>query len=285
MAGVYALRPLHWIKSGFCLAALFLGGQFLNVEAWVSVLPLVVAMSLLSSTGYLWNDICNLEEDRQHPRKKKRPIASGVVSVREAFILSVVVLLIGLTILWEFYGIGWVSGLGVCYLCISIAYNLVLRGLPLVDVFVLSLGFVVRVVAGAFAIQLTPTIWLVLCTYMVSLLLGFGKRKGELTLLQAGGAEVGETRGALRGYTMMLLDASVGMSAVLAVASYLGFAMIRGDPWITASVFPVILGVSEYIRWAWRSDQVELPEKLLVRSPILFSAVMMWVLLIIIAGI
>lgn len=281
---VRALRPLHWIKSGFCLAALFLSGQFLNLGAWAAVLPLVLAMSLLSSAGYLWNDICNLQEDRQHPRKKKRPIAAGLMSVRQASVLAMILLGIGGSILFGFYGVGWVSGLGVAYLGISAAYNLVLRGLPLVDVLVLSLGFVVRVTAGAFSLGLKPTAWLILCTYTISLLLGFGKRKGELSLLKNRVTEIGETRDSLRGYTMMLLDASVGMSAVLAVGSYLGFALVRADPWISLSVLPVILGVSEYLRWASRSDQVELPEKLLGRSRVLLFAVLTWAALIVVAG-
>jgi len=284
-AGVQALRPLHWIKSGFCLAALFLSGNFLNLDAWVAVFPMVVGMSLLSSTGYLWNDLCNLEEDLQHPRKKKRPIASGKLSLAAAKILSGFTLFAGMGILFLAYGVGWESGLGICYLAISISYNLVLRGLPLVDVLVLSLGFVVRVIAGSFALNLMPTIWLVLCTYTISLLLGFGKRRGEMVLLKEGGVKVGETRSSLKGYTMMLLDASVALAAVLSVLSYLGYAVTREDIWISLSVLPVIVGVSEYIRWAWRSDQVESPEKLLARSPIMFFSVLVWGGLIVVAGI
>ena len=283
-AALQALRPLHWIKSGFCLAALFMSGDFVTLANWIKITPLLVGMSLLSSGGYLLNDILNLAEDCHHPRKKNRPIASGALPVISAALLAGLVTLIGLGVMFSAYGFGWVSFLGLGYLGVSVSYNLILREIPLIDVLVLSSGFVIRVGAGAFALGYFPTIWLILCTFTVSLLLGFGKRKGEFALVGSQKGEIGKTRGSLRGYTMMLLDALVGLSALLTIGSYFFYVMTHDSLWFIASVVPVIAGVSEYLRWAWRSDQVEVPEKLLGRSPLLLGAVAVWMACIILGG-
>ena len=281
---VEALRPLHWVKSGFCLAALFLGGYFFEQQAWIDVLPMLVAMSLLSSSGYLFNDICNRDEDAQHPRKKRRAVASGRLSIVTAKLWATGVLFAGIGILLLGYGFSITTWVGLSYLLVSFSYNLVLRGIPLVDVLVLSLGFVVRVAAGSLAIGLDPSIWLLICTYTVSLLLGFGKRRGEFFLIETGGKEIGGTRSSLRGYNMMLLDALLALTAVMAVVAYVFYVMTNDSLWSRMSIAPVVVGVSEYMRWAWRSEWVEVPEKLLGRSPVLLGAVVVWVLLIVVAG-
>lgn len=275
-----ALRPVHWVKSGFCVAALFFSGHVQDLWAWEKIWPLLIGISLLASAGYLWNDLLNLEEDQRHPRKKSRPLASGRLHKSEAVGLAVAVAVIGTVILWWAYGVGWVFGLSLLYLALTVNYSLWLRELPLLDVLALSSGFVIRVVAGAYAIGVTPTWWLAGCTYSLALLLGFGKRKGELTLLKKGVADVGTTRRALRGYTMMMLDSALGLSAALCVLSYAGYVVDKNNIWIALSVIPVVLGVFDYMRMAWRSDEVESPERLLLHSPVLQISVGAWIFLV-----
>lgn len=266
------------------MAALFFGGQGSEWQAWKSVLPLLFGMSLLSSAGYLWNDLLNVDEDRHHPRKMRRPIASGRMSVLEAGALGGIVLILGFGILWKFYGPGKVFAMGVMYVFITSSYSLLLRRLPLLDVAFLSSGFVVRVAAGAFALELIPTWWLIMCTYSLALLLGFGKRKGELLLLQKGGVDPEKTRHSLGGYTVMLLDVIIGFCVLLSVFGYLGFAMFRREPWIIVSVVPVAIGMLHYLRLAWRSNWIEVPERLLIRSPVLLVSVLVWLTCVVIAG-
>jgi len=231
------------------------------------------------------NDLLNVSEDRHHPRKLHRPIASGRMSVLEAGALGGVVLILGFGALWAFYGSGKVFAMGVVYVLITSSYSLLLRRLPLLDVMFLSSGFVVRVAAGAFALGVTPTWWLMMCTYSLALLLGFGKRKGELLLLKKGGVDPEQTRSSLRGYTVMLLDVIIGFCVLLSVFGYLGFAMFRRDPWIIASVVPVAVGMLHYLRLAWRSNWIEVPERLLLRSPMLLVSVIAWLACVVIAGI
>lgn len=276
-----ALRPVHWVKSGFCGAALFFSGRAFDLSAWVLLWPLLVGISLLASAGYIWNDLLNVAEDRKHPRKKTRPLASGRMGRKEAVVLALSVASVALFLLWLAYGFSWVFFLSAAYLALTFNYSLWLRELPLLDILALSSGFVLRVVAGAYAIGVAPTLWLAGCTYALALLLGFGKRKGELTLLKKGVVDVGTTRRALRGYTMMILDSALGLSAALCVLSYAGYVVDKNNIWVALSVVPVVLGVFDYMRMAWRSDEVESPERLLLHSPVLQASVAVWLLLVI----
>ena len=239
-----ALRTQHWIKSGFCLTALFFHGSVLEPAAWMAVLPIALCFCLISSAVYLANDIVNRAEDRRHPRKCRRPIASGQISVRRAWLAIVLLAGGSLGFAWWFYGGGTVTGVLAGYYLLSWIYSYYLRGLPLLDVLVLATGFVARVAAGAYALQrfdLTahPTGWLLSCTYFLALLLGFGKRKGEWLLLN------------------------------------------RPDriPFVFTTL-PALTGLMSYLRLAWRSTVVETPERLLLKSPGLVISLAIWILLV-----
>ena len=281
-----ALRTQHWIKSGFCLAALFFHGSVLEPAAWMAVLPIALCFCLISSAVYLANDIVNRAEDRRHPRKCRRPIASGQISVRRAWLAIVLLAGGSLGFAWWFYGGGTVTGVLAGYYLLSWIYSYYLRGLPLLDVLVLATGFVARVAAGAYALQrfdLTahPTGWLLSCTYFLALLLGFGKRKGEWLLLKKTHREMGITRRALRGYTADLLDVLTGCSALLAGAIYLAYCLNRPDriPFVFTTL-PALTGLMSYLRLAWRSTVVETPERLLLKSPGLVISLAIWILLV-----
>ncbi|MFM1557692.1 MAG: UbiA prenyltransferase family protein [Roseibacillus sp.] len=277
-----AFRVQHWTKSGFCVAALFFHGSAFKVEAWLTVLPIVLCFSLVSSAVYLVNDIVNREEDRRHPRKRKRPIASGRIALRSAWVAVIILAGTALGLAWWFYHGGTVVWVLIGYYFLSWIYSFFLRSLPLIDVLVLALGFVARVAAGSYALQsydLTahPTVWLLSCTYCLALLLGFGKRKGEWLLLEKTHRELGVTRKALRGYTPDLLDVLTGCSALFAGGIYLAYCLNRPDriPFVFSAI-PALTGLMSYLRLAWRSTVVETPERLLLHSPGLVISLVAW---------
>jgi len=283
---VEALRLSHWIKSGFCLAAIFFHGSVFDFEAWVHVLPIVLCFSLVSSAGYLLNDIVNRAEDRQHPRKLHRPIASGRVPIWQAWTAIVILVAVSFFLLLNLYGWGPVMTVVGGYYLLSWAYSLFLRGLPLLDVLFLAMGFVARVAAGAFALNAYdetayPTGWLLSCTYFLALLLGFGKRKGEWLLLEKIHREMGVTRKALRGYTSDLLDVLTGASALLAGGTYLAYCLDRPDriPFVFTGI-PALAGLMSYLRLAWRSSVVETPERLFLHSSTLLASVAVWLAMV-----
>lgn len=278
-----ALRPLHWIKSGFCLAPLMFEEATPTIIDGVNLIPLLVGFSFLSSAGYLVNDIINVNEDRQHPRKKNRAIASGSVSRHQALSAAALLTSFCLLILGISYGFGAVFLAAIGYLGVSLAYNLALRDIPFVDVSVISVGFILRVGAGAWALGYSPSSWLLACTYFFCMMLGFGKRRGELALLLGKAVASGNTRGSLRRYDASLLDKVVGVMALFALTCYVGLIASKEELWLQVSVLPVIVGIGEYLRWAWRSSQVETPERLLENSSVLFGSLTSWVVCLVIS--
>ncbi|NNM30690.1 MAG: UbiA family prenyltransferase [Akkermansiaceae bacterium] len=281
-----ALRVRHWIKSGFCLAALFFHGNAFDLAAWRAVLPMVAAFSLVSSAGYLLNDIVNRLEDRRHPRKRHRPIAAGLIGSGQAWIAIALLVTAGLAVGFSFYGPGKAMACVGGYLGLTAAYSLWLRGIPVVDVLAVAAGFAARVAAGSYALQsiyedVYPTPWLLVCTYFLAMLIGFGKRKGEEALLVHEHQEFGPTRKALRGYRPRLLNFLTAGSAALAGGAYVMYCLQRPEPVpFVLSAIPAIMGLGSYLRLAWRSSLVEMPEFLLLRDPVLTGSVALWVLMV-----
>ena len=249
----------------------------MNLEAWIRLWPIVVSFSLAASAGYLFNDLINVNEDAKHPRKRNRPVTSGRISRRAAWLASALLSLLSVVLALVFYGWGAVLLVLVGYIGITGLYSLVFRQVPFVDVVVLGLGFVARVAGGAYALDLEPTGWLLACTYTLALLLGFGKRKGEWLCMESHHQQVGETRKALRGYTEELLNGLIGLCAVLGGGAYLMYCLQRPDrmPFLLTGV-PVVMGLMSYLRLAWRSETVERPERLLLHSPWLMLSVACW---------
>ena len=281
-----SLRVNHWTKSGFCLAALLFHGAVFDGSAWFAVLPAAICFCLISSAVYLANDIFNRKEDRCHPNKRNRPIAAGHIAVRAAWAVVIALVAIALGLSFVFYGGGSVTQVIIAYYLLSWLYSFCLRGLPLVDVLVIGLGFVARVAAGAFALQsfdftAHPTGWLVGCTYFLALLLGFGKRKGEWLLMESAGMALGSTRRALRGYTAELLNVLIGCSALFAGSIYVAYCLSRSDrmPFILTAV-PALWGLLSYLKLAWGSTAVETPEYLLLRSRSLLISLVGWLVLV-----
>lgn len=284
---LHSMRPKHWVKNGFCLAALIFSGQANDLYRWLELGPLFVSFCLLSSAGYLLNDALNVDEDRKHPRKKNRPLAAGRLSKRSVVSVGGGLVVLALAVLFVLFGgkeglVGWTPWVGLAYYLFTASYSFFIRGIPLFDVLFLGLGFVLRVVAGAFVLNLEPTIWLLSCTYAIVLLIGFGKRQGELRVLGHGGQELGDTRKALRSYTPGLLNALTGFCGLMAGALYFAYCMSRPDrvPFVFTGI-PVLVGLISYMRLVCRSEQVDAPEELLLKSPVLLLAVISWVSLII----
>ncbi len=196
-----ALRPKQWVKNGVLLAGLvFTLDQHHGAADWLKVAAAVAVFCALASSIYLVNDICDIEQDRQHPRKRHRPLAAGLVSIPTAQITSAMLALIGL--------LGAVA-LGrdfaiVCiiYVVLTFAYSLYLKHIVLIDVMTLASFYVIRAAAGAVVISVEISPWLLVCTTLGALLLGLAKRRNELTTL----TDAGNHRKILQEYTVEMLD-------------------------------------------------------------------------------
>lgn len=282
-AQIQAMRPRHWIKSGFCLAALFFSDQANNIDSWRQITPLLFIFSMISSAGYLINDLLNINEDKKHPRKRFRPIASGAVTPHQALALIITLYIVSFSSCIYFYGIrGGTLYSILAYVIINISYSFILRKIVILDLFTISFGFVLRVTAGAFALSLLPSPWLMGLTYLLALLLSLGKRMGEVHNLNKSDMRIGSTRTVLTFYQGPLISLSLICISVLTLILYFIYCMkAQGGFPFTFTALPVGVALFSYIRIAERSSDVETPERLLTQQSILVGSFIIWALLLV----
>jgi len=243
-----SLRPYQWVKNTLVFGGLIFSRSLLNWEAiWLSSAGFIL-FCMASSSVYLLNDLRDLEEDRRHPAKRLRPLAAGTIKPAVARIV-LVSLLAGSVI----GGFGLKVGFGIVlstYLLLNVGYSLGLKHVVILDVMVVALGFVLRAVAGAAVIGVPASPWLILCTLMLALLMGFGKRRHELTLLED---QAQNHRRSLEGYSVQFLDLMMTIAAAAAVVMYALYTMADetvlrlGTHNLVLTVPFVIYGIFRYL--------------------------------------
>ena len=215
---IKSARPHQWVKNLFVAAPLVFARRISDVTALGHAALAVAAFCLLSSAVYLINDVVDVEKDRAHPVKRHRPIAAGTIPLGLAWTLAPAVALLGL-------GLALVLGTAVvisaaAYLALNLAYSLGLKKVAFLDVACISLGFLLRVLAGSFAIPVLPSKWLLVCTLLLSALLGFGKRTHELRVSGEGGSA---QRDVLSKYALPTLQRLMVLLGLLTSVTYLAY--------------------------------------------------------------
>ena len=209
------LRPHQWIKSSFVFVGLLFGHVWSNESLVENVLLVAAAFAMAASAVYVTNDRVNRGLDRVHPEKRHRPLASGAVNVIQALLLSGACLAASLIL--AYMRSTMVLYIVLAYVMINMAYSMGLKHLVLLDVFIISAGFMMRILAGTLGVGITPSHWLLLCGLMLTLFLGFAKRRAELNVMAGRG---GIERRVLDDYDPVLLDMQIGICAAAAIISY-----------------------------------------------------------------
>ncbi|MBN1490211.1 MAG: decaprenyl-phosphate phosphoribosyltransferase [Phycisphaerae bacterium] len=226
------LRPPEWVKNIFVFAALFFGAKRGEPDAVIHAALAFVAFCLASSSGYALNDVLDRDRDRHHPVKKNRPIASGAISPAAGLVISALAIIIAVTI-----GVALLPHLFwltvAAYWVLTLFYSLVLKQVVICDVIAIAVLFVIRALAGALAVQVEISPWLIVCTFMLCLFLGFGKRRCEIAMI-GDSAGAANHRATLSGYTPELLTHLLSTSAGMAIITFLLYTMDR----TTESPFP-----------------------------------------------
>jgi 4-hydroxybenzoate polyprenyltransferase len=175
------MRPHQWLKNGFVFVGLLFGHAWSDPVKLGQALAAFAAFCLLASAVYVMNDLIDREQDRLHPKKKSRPLAAGTVSVASALALAAVCLLGGGLIAWAWAGSApWIF---LAYVALNVAYSFGLKHVVILDVFIIASGFMLRLLAGTLGLGIAPSQWLLLCGLMLTLFLGFAKRRAELNAL------------------------------------------------------------------------------------------------------
>ncbi len=262
------MRPKQWVKNGFVLAPLVFTGAFLDVGAIYLALQAMLLFCVASSATYIINDIHDIESDRRHPKKSKsRPLAAGIVSVPAALFLLAVLYAV---IFWGWFTTPKVVMVIVAYLVLNLAYTFVLKHQPVVDIFTIAIGFVLRVYAGAMALDVPVSSWMFITTLCLALYLAAVKRRQELS--QSGT----EGRKVLEKYPVSLVDRYAEMSATGALVFYSMFVM-SARPELVITVPLVLFGLFRYWFVVEALEGGESPTDALLSDWQLLLTVVLWV--------
>jgi 4-hydroxybenzoate polyprenyltransferase len=288
-------RPRQWLKNfSIFAAALFAGRLFVDHTFQLAVQGFI-AFAALSSGVYFVNDIIDAPKDKNHPIKKNRPIASGKLSENTAWFMAFL-LILG-SILYSSFYIGTFFTLTlVVYFLIQVAYSVYFRNVIILDSLIVASGFVLRVFAGGLATNTSVSSWLALTTIGISLLLAFGKRRSEKTILERYNAlgDTTKTRATLRHYPDNLLDSMISMSAAYTIITYSLFvfqispdnvskglaaflpSVLKSPKWMMLTIPLVIYGVARYLYVIYEKGEGESPERVLLSDKPLLLAVLLW---------
>ena len=271
-AALVALRPRQWLKNLLLFAGIVFAAQLGDRARWVEVVAAFVAYCAASSAAYLVNDLRDVEADRLHPVKRRRPIASGELRPRVAVVLACV-LAAGALAVAAFLGLASLACL-LCFAALQASYTLGLKHVVLVDVLVIAALFVVRAAAGAIAVDVRISPWLLVCTGLLALFLALGKRRAELVLV---GAERTPGRRVLEGYSLALVDQLLAAVAGATVVAYVLYTVTaRDSPALVATVPFVVFGLGRYLQLLHRHAAGEEPENVLLGDIPILVTVAAW---------
>lgn len=266
------LRPHQWLKNLMLFFPPFLGRHLLQSDLLLLGLVPFLAFSCASSASYIFNDLMDLEADRKHPAKALRPLASGTVS-KSVAVVMIVGLLIGAMLLGSQVSLLFLGFTGI-YLAISLLYSITLKNLPIVDVFCISTGFVLRLYAGGEAFGVHVSDWLFLTVFLLALFLSLGKRYGEQSLL---GSAAGQHRQALAKYPKGFLESAMYMSGGAVLVTYAIYTI--GRPLLVYTVPLCMFGLLRYLLRVRSGQSGDPTEALLKDLPLLITGIV-WALMV-----
>ena len=289
MTYLQLLRPAQWVKNVFVFAALVFGWKLTDPAAVSSAILAFVSFCLAASACYIINDIKDREQDLLHPSKRNRPIARGAVNPQAAGLVAVLLLTVagGLCLLPVGSGRGlpgsFLTVLGG-YVLLILAYSFFLKQIIILDVITISVGFVLRALGGAVAIDVGVSQWLIVCTFTLCLFLGFGKRRCDLAVM-ANANQAAQHRRTLEGYSLELLNHLVSISAGLAVVTFMLYTMEPSNPeppfpkWMLIYTVPlVIYGVFRYAMLI-ESGRITGPTDIIINDRPFLATGLLWLLI------
>ncbi|SDI10834.1 decaprenyl-phosphate phosphoribosyltransferase [Chryseobacterium jejuense] len=277
------LRVEQWVKNLFVFVPLFFSGNITNLDLLTKSIFAFIIFSFAASVVYILNDYNDIEADRKHPEKRRRPLASGAISKSTA-----IGILIGLVIadiafvgfaqlyfqqpLWKF------ATIIAFYVMMNLAYTFRLKHVPIIDIFIIAIGFVLRVLAGGYITGISISQWAILLTFVLALVLAIGKRRGELINAQVSG----KTRKALDGYNVQFADIALSISITLAIVCYLMFTLspevqARFHERVFYTVVFVVFALLRYLQQTLVYNRTESPTKIVYRDRYIQVTLLLWV--------
>jgi decaprenyl-phosphate phosphoribosyltransferase len=277
-AGAVALmRPRQWVKNAFVFAPVFFTPTMMSAASVWSVFVVFLCFCCISSGVYCFNDLRDRESDKNHPKKRLRPLPSGRISVGAAAVLGGILMAVGFGLAIAM--VPAAAPVMLLYVVVNVAYSVALKNIAIVDVLIISFGFVLRVYGGAAVIGVAPTPWIQICAGLLALFIALAKRRDDVVL------EIGtEHRVSLSGYTRLFLDVCIGVTLSALLVSYMIFtlndeAMTRlGSNRLFLTVPFVIAGIFRYLQLTLVFERSGSPTELVFKDVFLTGTVVGWLL-------
>jgi 4-hydroxybenzoate polyprenyltransferase len=264
-----AMRPQQWSKNLLVFAGILFAAQYDEPAKWAAAITAFLAYCAASSAAYVFNDVLDAEQDRLHPLKRDRPVASGILAPERALGYAALLALVAVGLIAWF---GWVSlAYMAAFLALQSAYSLRLKHVVLIDVMAIGGLFVIRAAAGADVVNVRISPWLIVCTALLALFLALAKRRGELVSTR------GEGRVVLGGYSLPLVDQLVSVVAACTIVAYSLYTFnAREGSAMMATIPFVVFGLFRYLLLMHREDLGEEPERVLLTDIPILATVAAW---------
>lgn len=277
------MRPQQWVKNLFVLLPLFFGGQGLNLSYWREGMLSFAAFSLMASAVYCFNDMRDLEKDRQHPKKKNRPLPSGKLKSIHAVVLMIILILMSITLtsFLSYNSPYTVSIILFLYLLLNIGYSVKLKDYAVIDVLCIASGFILRLAAGSVACKINLSSWIVIITFLLALFLALAKRHEEIIMYEKNDAC---NRDVCKKYNLHYINRSLTIIGAIIIACYIMFCVsqeaitqFNNKPLYITTVF-VIAAILRYLRITIISDKHNSnPSIVLYRDRFIQICITLWI--------
>ncbi|MDR0724594.1 MAG: decaprenyl-phosphate phosphoribosyltransferase [Prevotellaceae bacterium] len=277
------LRPYQWLKNLFVFSPLFFCGQLAQWNSLYLAAIVFIAYSLMASSIYCFNDIRDIEADRVHPEKCSRPLASGTVSVTTAYFMMLALFFLAIAVMYFFLGTAkWkVIGITGIYYLLNIAYCIKLKHIAIVDIFIISTGFVLRVFAGGCAAGIYISHWIILMTFLLALFLTFAKRRDDVVIYAKTDIKV---RLNINRYSLEFINQAISIIASVTIVCYLMYtvsaeviAYFQTSYLYVTSIF-VIAGIIRYMQLTIVDVKSGSPTKVLLKDKFIQLCVIAWII-------
>lgn len=283
-AMIQLLRPQQWIKNFFVFLPMFFSGKLIYGEVWIHSAYAFLAFSLAASSIYCINDLKDAEADRLHPKKRFRPIAARIVPPMEAVTLTII--LIGLSLTLSYYLIGWkMVALISSYIILNLAYCFKLKQIPVIDVFIISTGFVLRVIAGGVANEIDLSPWIILMTFLLTLFLAFAKRRDDVIIYEKSNIIV---RKNITSYNIPFLNITLGILGCMTMVCYIMYSISPevearfNCQYVYITSFFVLAGILRYLQLSLVDQKSGSPTKILLKDRFIQAVTVCWIIAFII---
>ncbi len=274
---VRLIRMEHWVKNLFLFIPAFFAARLSEWPVLQNAGIGFLAFSLVASSVYVLNDLVDAPQDRNHPHKQRRPIASGVVGRPEAITVLIALFIAGMALAALLNPI--VLLICLAYTGINVLYSFSLKHIAIVDISLIATGFLMRIFAGGSAAGVEVSHWLIVMTFLLALILGLAKRRGEYVIATGGHT----FRRALEGYNLPFLDVSITVCSTVAIVAYLMYCFSPevtgriGSDKIYYTTFFVIMGILRYLQLALVFERTESPTRALLRDAFLQVVLLGWI--------